>query len=75
MPVFSKDLVNSKPEILPSIPARVVEQATIQSVCKYLEDINKTKNYHHGYLKSRVSGLVDKLEALDTDTSRLQEDF
>ncbi|GAB0187192.1 mitochondrial enolase superfamily member 1 [Grus japonensis] len=69
VPLFRKDLANSKPVILPSIPARVVEQATIQSVCKYFEDISKTKNDQYGYLKNRVSGLVDKLEALDMDTS------
>lgn len=52
--VFSKDLANNKPAILPLIPARAAEQATIQSVCKYLEDINKIKNAQHRYLKNSL---------------------
>lgn len=52
--VFSKDFANNKPAILPLIPARAAEQAAIQSVCKYLEDINKTENDQHGYLKNSL---------------------
>lgn len=50
VPLFGKDLANSKPVILHSIPARVLLQATIKSVWNYLEDISKTENNHHGDL-------------------------
>lgn len=66
---LGKNLANSNSVILISIGARAVEQVIVSSICKYLEDINRTKNDQHGYLKNRLSGLVDKLEALDTDNT------
>lgn len=48
VPVFGKDLANSKPMTLHSMPPRALKQATMDSVWNYLKDIRRLKRISMG---------------------------
>lgn len=48
------DVENYRPVSLVSIPRQVLEQIILESISKYIEDMEMIGNHQYGYLKGKI---------------------